>query len=109
MHYVASRLVCLAFIVVSSFNCLNAAPYSVTETDDEIRVETTELAASIRKRGYICLIEEFGGRPVKAGESFSAAFIVGYFDNIEEMQVVYDAHKGHTGLKVDANAWMLTK
>ena len=61
------------------------------------------------QRGYVCLIEEFGGRPVKAGESFSAAFIVGYFDSIEEMHVVYDAHQGHTGLKVDTMAWMLTK
>ncbi len=61
------------------------------------------------QRGYICLIEEFGGRPVKAGESFSAAFIVGYFDSIEEMHTVYDAHKGHTGLKVDAKGWTLTK
>ena len=61
------------------------------------------------QRGYVCLIEEFGGRPVKAGESFSAAFIVGYFDNIEEMHAVYDAHKGHTTLKVDAKAWTLTK
>jgi len=40
------------------------------------------------QRGYVCLIEEFGGRPVKAGESFSAAFIVGYFDSIEEMESV---------------------
>ncbi|MEI8017760.1 MAG: hypothetical protein WCH39_06130 [Schlesneria sp.] len=61
------------------------------------------------QRGYVCLIEEFGGRPVKAGESFSAAFIVGYFDSVEEMHVVYDAHKGHTGLKVDAKGWTLTK
>ncbi len=37
------------------------------------------------QRGYVCLIEEFGGRPIKAGESFSAAFIVGFFDSIEEM------------------------
>ena len=29
------------------------------------------------QRGYVCMIEEFGGRPIKAGESFSAAFIVG--------------------------------
>ena len=34
------------------------------------------------QRSYVCLIEEFGGRPIKAGESFSAAFIVGYFDSI---------------------------
>ena len=29
------------------------------------------------QRGYVCLIQEFGGRPIKAGESFSAAFVVG--------------------------------
>lgn len=61
------------------------------------------------QRGYVCLIEEFGGRPVKAGESFSAAFIVGYFDSIDEMNAVYDTHKGFTGLTADANSWKLTK
>jgi hypothetical protein len=60
------------------------------------------------QRGYVCMIEEFGGRPVKAGESFSAAFIVGYFDSIDEMHEVYDAHKGFTGLKVSAEGWELT-
>ncbi|NQT36897.1 MAG: hypothetical protein HQ581_05385 [Planctomycetes bacterium] len=57
------------------------------------------------QRGYVCMIEEFGGRPIKAGESFSAAFIVGYFDSIEEMNDVYDQYKGAIGLKVDANGW----
>ncbi|MBW3541633.1 MAG: hypothetical protein KY476_15295 [Planctomycetes bacterium] len=61
------------------------------------------------QRGYVCLIEEFGGRPVAAGESFSAAFIVGYFDSIEDMHEVYDRHKGHTGLEVSAEGWKLTK
>jgi len=61
------------------------------------------------QRGYICMIEEFGGRPIKAGESFSAAFIVGYFDSIEEMNTVYDQYKGHTGLTVDKNSWNLVK
>lgn len=59
------------------------------------------------QRGYVCLIEEFGGRPIKAGESFSAAFIVGYFDSIEEMNEVYDAHKGHTALVVTPDGWRL--
>ena len=59
------------------------------------------------QRGYICMIEEFGGRPVKPGESFSAAFIVGYFDSIEEMHQVYDAHAGHTGLQVSTKGWKL--
>lgn len=59
------------------------------------------------QRGYVCLIEEFGGRPIRAGESFSAAFLVGYFDAVEEMHAVYDAHAGHTGLQVTPNGWQL--
>jgi len=54
------------------------------------------------------MIEEFGGRPVKAGESFSAAFVVGYFDSIDEMHRVYDQHAGHAGLTVDRTGWKLT-
>jgi hypothetical protein len=59
------------------------------------------------QRGYVCMIEEYGGRPIEPGESFSAAFIVGYFDSIEEMQQVYDEHKGHTGLEVTEDGWKL--
>jgi hypothetical protein len=61
------------------------------------------------QRGYVCMIEEFGERPVKAGEHFSAAFIVGYFDSIEEANGVYDEHRGASGLAVDATGWKLTK
>ena len=61
------------------------------------------------QRGYVCMIEEFGGLPVKAGESFSAAFIVGYFDSIEEMNNVYDKYKGFTGLTVSEQSWKLTR
>ena len=61
------------------------------------------------QRGYVCFIEEFGGRPVKPGESFRAAFVVGYFDSIDEMNEVYDQHKGHTGLEVGAQGWKLVK
>ncbi len=61
------------------------------------------------QRGYVCMIEEFGGRQVKAGESFSAAFIVGYFDSIEEMHEVYDRHKGFTGLSANETGWELTR
>lgn len=61
------------------------------------------------QRGYVCMIEEFGERPIRAGEHFSAAFIVGYFDSIDEMHEVYDSYKGHSGLTVDAQGWKLTK
>lgn len=61
------------------------------------------------QRNYVCMIEEFGGRPIKAGESFSAAFIVGFFDSIKEMHQIYDAHKGHTGLQVTEQGWQLVR
>jgi hypothetical protein len=61
------------------------------------------------QRGYVCMIEEFGGRPVKAGGSFSAAFVVGYFDSLDEMRQVYDQYRGHTGLAVGPQGWRLTK
>ena len=61
------------------------------------------------QRGYVCLIEEFGGRPIRAGQSFSAAFIVGYFDSLDEMHAVYDRFKGHTGLVASSDKWSLVK
>jgi hypothetical protein len=61
------------------------------------------------QRGYVCLIEEFGGRPIRAGEKFGAAFIVGFFDSIEEMHAEYDQYAGHSGLEVTTNGWKLTK
>jgi hypothetical protein len=60
------------------------------------------------QRGYVCMIEEFGGRPIRPGQSFSAAFIVGYFDTLEEIERVYDAHKGYNGLLAAADGWQLT-
>jgi hypothetical protein len=61
------------------------------------------------QRGYVCMIEEFGGRPIQPGASFQAAFIVGYFDSIEEMRSVYDEHRGHTGLEASEAGWRLVK
>jgi hypothetical protein len=57
----------------------------------------------------IVMILEMHGMPVKAGESFSAAHIVGYFDTIDEMHELYDRHKGHTALTADASGWRLAK
>jgi len=68
-----------------------------------------EAWCSQRPGGIIVMIEEVHGKPVKAGQSFSAAHIVGYFDSIEEMHRVYDRYKGHTALSVDANGWRLEK
>jgi hypothetical protein len=46
------------------------------------------------QRGYVCMIEELHGKKVKAGESFGAAYIVGWFDSIDEMNATYDKYKG---------------
>ena len=61
------------------------------------------------QRGYVCMIEEFGGRPIRAGESFSAAFIVGFFDSIDEMNAVYDKYAGKNLLTVGDDGWALTE
>jgi hypothetical protein len=68
-----------------------------------------EAWCSQRPGGIIVMIEEVHGRPVKAGTSFSAAHIVGYFDTIEEMHAVYDRYKGHTALTADTSGWRLEK
>ena len=57
----------------------------------------------------IVMIEEIHGKPVKAGDSFSAAHIVGYFDTIDAMHEVYGRNKGHTGVTADASGWRLVK
>ncbi|HUE72134.1 MAG TPA: hypothetical protein VMP01_14720 [Pirellulaceae bacterium] len=61
------------------------------------------------QRGYVCMIEEFGERPTRAGEHFSAAFIVGFFDSIEEAEKVYDEHKGAVEVTVNESEWKLAK
>jgi hypothetical protein len=65
------------------------------------------------QRGYICMIEEFGlppkHRALRPGGSFSAAFVVGFFDSIEEMNRVYDQYAGHTRLEVAADRWRLAR
>ena len=55
------------------------------------------------------MIEEFGGRPIKAGQSFSAAFVVGCFDSIEEMEKTYDEHAGAIEVIASEKGWKLVK
>lgn len=57
------------------------------------------------QRGYVCFIEELHGKAVKAGETFGAAYIVGYFDDIAEMQRVYDRYKGGRRIEVSAKGF----
>lgn len=45
------------------------------------------------QRGYVCFIQELGGRRVEQGATFGATHLVGWFDNVDEMNAVYDAHR----------------
>jgi hypothetical protein len=61
------------------------------------------------QRDYICFIEELHMRPVKAGDKFGAAYIVGWFDDLVEMKTVYDKYKGNTKISVTTDAFRLSK
>ena len=59
------------------------------------------------ERGYVCFIQELHGRPVKAGETFGAAYVVGWFDDVAEMEAVYDRHKGKSRVVIEGGKWRL--
>jgi hypothetical protein len=59
------------------------------------------------ERGYVCMIQELHGRKVNAGETFGAAYIVGYFDDIPAMQEAYDRHQGARRIEIDGKAFRL--
>jgi hypothetical protein len=53
------------------------------------------------QRGYVCFIQELHGRRVKAGESFGAAYVVGYFDDIPAMERTYDRYRGTRAIALE--------
>jgi hypothetical protein len=53
------------------------------------------------QRGYVCFIQELHQRKVTAGESFGAAYIVGWFDDVAEMERVYDGFKGKREIVIE--------
>ncbi len=59
------------------------------------------------QRGYVCFIEELHGKKVKAGESFGAAYVVGWFDDIKEMEKVYDRHARARTIEVGEGTFRL--
>jgi hypothetical protein len=61
------------------------------------------------QRGYVCFIEELHGKKVKAGESFGAAYVVGYFDDIPAMEKVYDKYRGARRIVVEKAKFRLEK
>ena len=66
-----------------------------------------EAWASQRPGDIIVMILEMHGRPTKAGDSFSAAHIVGWFDGLDEMHALAAEHHGCTALAADQADWAL--
>jgi hypothetical protein len=59
------------------------------------------------QRGYVCFIQEMHRRKVKAGETFGAAYAVGYFDDIPAMERLCDRYKNAKTLVVAGGAFRL--
>ncbi|MBN1418186.1 MAG: class I SAM-dependent methyltransferase [Planctomycetes bacterium] len=59
------------------------------------------------QRGYVCFIQEIGGTDVEAGKKIGAAYAVGFFDSIEEMERVYDRYRGKHRIAVGETGFSL--
>jgi hypothetical protein len=59
------------------------------------------------ERGYVCMIEELHQKHVRAGESFGAAYVVGFFDKITDMEAVYDRYRGKKRIVVEDGKYYL--
>ncbi|MGH7173377.1 MAG: hypothetical protein ACRELG_24095 [Gemmataceae bacterium] len=59
------------------------------------------------QRGYVCFIEEINRTHVKKGETIGAAYIVGWFDSIDEMRRVYDRYKGKRTIVIEKGKFRL--
>jgi len=59
------------------------------------------------QRGYVCMIQEIGGVCVRPGESFGAAYAIGWFDDPAEMDEVAARHAGANRIEVDAHGFRL--
>ena len=61
------------------------------------------------QRGYVCFIQEIGGLAVRRGDFFSAAYAVGYFDSIGEMEAEADRLRGFQSIAATADYWLLAE
>ncbi len=59
------------------------------------------------ERGYVCFIEELHGKRVKAGESFGAAYVVGWFDDVADMERTYDRYRGKSAIVLEDGKFRL--
>ncbi len=56
------------------------------------------------QRGYVCMIQEIGGHPVQAGDTFGAAYAIGWFQNVAELSSVAQKYAGVSGFALEGTA-----
>jgi hypothetical protein len=61
------------------------------------------------QRGYVCFIEELHGRAVRAGQTIGAAYAIGWFDSLAEMERLADKYQGVLGIEIDGNRFQLVR
>jgi hypothetical protein len=61
------------------------------------------------QRGYVCMIQENHRARVKASETFGAAYIVGWFDSVREMEEVYDRFKRTKAIAIEEERLIFRK
>ena len=59
------------------------------------------------QRGYVCFIQELHRKKVKAGESFGAAYAVGWFDDVAAMNKLCDRYKGKLAIHIQDGTFRL--
>ena len=59
------------------------------------------------QRGYVCMIEELHREHVKAGETFGSAYVIGWFDDIPQMEHVYDQYKRKKRIVIEGKQFHL--
>jgi len=55
----------------------------------------------------VSFIQELHKRKVRAGESFGAAYAVGWFDDVKQMEEVCDRYKGKKRIVIDGDRFRL--
>jgi hypothetical protein len=92
----------------------------VRDTEDAIEIDNSAIVERVRKqgyvsgieawchqRGYVCFIQELWGRDVAPGGRISAAYVVGFFDTKEAMEVVHDTYRGKIKIVVSEAGYTL--
>tara|TARA_B100001123_G_C14563145_1_gene731136 strand:+ start:302 stop:538 length:237 start_codon:yes stop_codon:yes gene_type:complete len=61
------------------------------------------------QRSYVCMIQEIGGWPIKSGESFGVVNLIGFFENVGEMEQTFDQYQGINEIQITKSGWHLQK